>query len=169
MPARKLSVNESVPTKLGGVHGGVSRGFTLIELLLALVIGTALLLLALSSYSSYMDQAKVAKAESDLGAIEGRISAYQTTNDALPTTLAQIGEQNLLDPWGHPYQYLDFTGLKGKGQMRKDHNLVPINSDYDLYSDGKDGQSVPPLVAAPSRDDIVRANNGGFIGLASDY
>jgi general secretion pathway protein G len=53
--------------------------------------------------------------------------------------------------------------------MRKDKNLVPINSEYDLYSVGPDGDSVPPLTAQPSRDDIVMANDGKFIGLASDY
>jgi len=46
---------------------------------------------------------------------------------------------------------------------------VPINSDYDLYSKGPDGLSLKPLTAAPSRDDIVRANNGSFIGIAADY
>ena len=34
---------------------------------------------------------------------------------------------------------------------------------------GKDGQSAPPLTAAKSRDDVIIANDGGFIGLASDY
>jgi general secretion pathway protein G len=34
---------------------------------------------------------------------------------------------------------------------------------------GKDGQSVPPLTAALSRDDVVRGNDGGFVGLARDY
>lgn len=46
---------------------------------------------------------------------------------------------------------------------------MPINSDYDLYSKGKDGKSQKPLTAAASRDDIVRAGNGAFVGLASDY
>jgi general secretion pathway protein G len=46
---------------------------------------------------------------------------------------------------------------------------VPINSDFDLYSVGKDGQSQDPLTAPVSRDDIVRANNGRFVGLASTY
>ncbi|MCP5251868.1 MAG: hypothetical protein H6939_09135 [Burkholderiales bacterium] len=46
---------------------------------------------------------------------------------------------------------------------------MPINSDYDLYSMGKDGASVSPLTAKASRDDIIRANNGRFIGRAADY
>ena len=55
------------------------------------------------------------------------------------------------------------------GQARKDRFLVPINSDYDLYSMGPDGGSVPPLTAALSRDDIIRANNGDYFGLASGF
>jgi general secretion pathway protein G len=145
------------------------RGFTLLELLLALVVAAVLATLALSSFASDMQQARVSRAEGDLTAIEARIAAYEATRNELPTSLAQVGEDQMLDPWGHVYQYLDFTGLNGKAQMRKDRNLVPINSDYDLYSLGPDGASVPPLTAAPSLDDIVRANNGGFVGLASDY
>lgn len=52
---------------------------------------------------------------------------------------------------------------------RKDRFLVPINSDYDLYSMGKDGESVAPLTAAKSRDDIVRAANGTYVGLAENF
>jgi general secretion pathway protein G len=64
---------------------------------------------------------------------------------------------------------LSFEGIHGHGQQRKDRNLVPINSDYDLYSMGPDGRSVSPLTAQASRDDIIRANDGGFVGKASDY
>ena len=79
-----------------------------------------------------------------------------------------IGRAGLEDPWGNPYQYLPIAGT-GKGGFRKDRFLVPINSDYDLYSMGADGASQAPLTAKTSQDDIVRANDGGFIGLASKY
>jgi general secretion pathway protein G len=46
---------------------------------------------------------------------------------------------------------------------------VPINTDFDLYSKGADGDSVAALTAAKSRDDVVRAANGAFIGLASHF
>jgi general secretion pathway protein G len=55
------------------------------------------------------------------------------------------------------------------GQMRRDHFLVPVNTDFDLYSLGEDGRSQSPFTAATSQDDIVRANNGGFVGLVSEY
>jgi general secretion pathway protein G len=34
---------------------------------------------------------------------------------------------------------------------------------------GKDGKSAGPLTAKQSRDDVLRANDGRFVGLASDY
>ena len=60
-------------------------------------------------------------------------------------------------------------GGGGMGQARKVKFLVPINSRYDLYSMGKDGASVSPLTAKSSRDDIIMANDGGFVGLAKNY
>jgi len=34
---------------------------------------------------------------------------------------------------------------------------------------GKDGESTAPLTAKKSRDDVVRAANGAYIGLASRF
>jgi len=55
------------------------------------------------------------------------------------------------------------------GSARKDHFLVPLNTDYDLYSVGRDGKSHPPLSAPDSADDVIRANDGAYIGLAANY
>jgi general secretion pathway protein G len=89
----------------------------------------------------------------------------------LPDSLNDVFNTNPIDPWNNPYQYLRIDGgdVKGKGKMRKDHFLVPINTDYDLYSMGRDGKSQAPFTARASQDDVVRANNGGFVGLVSDY
>ncbi len=123
-------------------------------------------------FSDYVDRVRAAQAIQDISAISKSITAYTMNNgDRLPDSLKAVGMDAMRDPWGNPYQYLNLTdpSLKGKGAPRKDRNLVPINSDYDLYSMGKDGASVSPLTAKASRDDIVRANNGRFIGRAADY
>ncbi|MCA9739171.1 MAG: prepilin-type cleavage/methylation domain-containing protein, partial [Gemmatimonadetes bacterium] len=52
---------------------------------------------------------------------------------------------------------------------RKNRFLVPLNSDFDLYSKGLDGTCVSPLTGATSQDDIVRANDGGFFGLGRNF
>jgi len=145
-------------------------GFTLVELLLALVISGNLALIAATTYSGYRDRLKIGQAKNDILIIESKIERFYTVNFKYPESLSELPEQApSLDPWGNPYQYLNITTAKGKGKLRKDHNLVPLNTDYDLYSMGKDGKSVSPLTAKASRDDIVRANNGGFVGLASEY
>jgi general secretion pathway protein G len=148
---------------------GSQRGFTLLELMIAAGIVAILAAIAIPSYQSYVAQAKVAAATVDIMKIEQAIERYKSQNWSIPPNLAAIGLDKLLDPWGRPYSYLSFTGLKGKGQMRKDKNLVPINTAYDLYSLGADGLSKPPLTVPVSKDDVILANDGGYIGLASNY
>lgn len=144
-------------------------GFTLVELLLALLILGILISIATSMYGQYMERAKIVQAKSDIVNIESAIERFYTANSRYPDSLGEAMGGAPLDPWGNPYQYLNITTQKGLGKMRKDHNSVPLNTDYDLYSMGKDGESVSPLTAKASRDDIVRANNGRFVGLGSDY
>lgn len=141
------------------------------ELLTALALLMALAALAVPAYTSYVDQANVGQAKTDIRSLEQAIARFETAKGELPDTLAEIGASGKRDPWGNAYQYLRIAGagLKGKAALRKDRFLVPINSDYDLYSMGKDGASNPPLTAKPSRDDIIRANNGAFVGRAVDY
>lgn len=145
-------------------------GFTLIEMAIVLIIAALLVKIALPSYSAYRDKVRVAQAKGDIRDIEIQINQYYADHKAFPVTLADIGKASLLDPWQNPYRYLDLTGNKSNiGKARKDKNLVPINSDYDLYSMGKDGKTATPLTAKPSRDDIIRANDGRFLGFGADY
>lgn len=144
-------------------------GFTAIEIMLGIAIVGIVAVLAYPSYASYRDRTKVLQAVLDIKDMDFRLQAYWQDYRAYPPTLAGIGIAGKLDPWGNPYQYVNLDTAKGKGSARKDKNLVPINSDFDLYSMGKDGASVGPLTAKASRDDIVRANDGRFVGLASDF
>jgi general secretion pathway protein G len=141
----------------------------MLELIAAVAILAVLSAIAIPAYQSYIQTAKVAAATADIMKIAQAIERYKSQNWSIPPNLTAIGLDKLLDPWGRPYSYLSFTGLKGKGQMRKDKNLVPINTEYDLYSVGADGQSKPPLTVPVSHDDVILANDGGYIGLASNY
>jgi general secretion pathway protein G len=144
------------------------RGFTLIELLAAMSIIGILASIAIPKFSEVIERARVAKAIGDLKAITTDILSA----DSLPGSLAAINRDALLDPWGRPYVYLPFPAKKSGGPpggARKDRFLVPINSAFDLYSMGKDGVSSPPLTAMGSRDDVIVANDGGFVGLAKTY
>jgi general secretion pathway protein G len=139
----------------------------LIEIMIVVTILGLLATLALPPLQAAVDLARVARASEEIRTIQVEISQ----RDSLPASLVEIGRAGLLDPWGRPYVYLKFGGKKGGGigAARKDRFLVPLNSDYDLYSLGKDGASAAPLSARQSQDDVIRANNGGFVGLASRY
>ena len=164
---RGLAALRAALVRERGRHG--ERGFTLLELMLAVIASAILATIAVSSYRRVVLRMDVTRAISDIGDIQLAITKFDASNTRLPDTLADMGLGGRLDPWGNPYQYLNFANVMGNGKMRKDRNLVPINTDYDLYSSGPDGRSVSPLTAKASRDDIVRANDGRFIGKAEDY
>jgi len=136
---------------------------------IVIAILATIMAMLIPNFMAALDAAKIARAIADIQALETEIDSYQILTGALPITLADIGRDTFLDPWGTPYQYLNFATVSGPGQMRKDQFLVPINSTYDLYSMGKDRQSVPPLTASVSQDDIIRANDGAYVGVASKY
>jgi general secretion pathway protein G len=122
-----------------------------------------------AGYQRYVARVQIQRAVGDISEIQLAVDKFELNRGALPATLVDVGLAGLLDPWGNAYQYLNFADIMGVGQVRKDRNLVPINTDFDLYSMGRDGASQPPLTANTSRDDIVRANDGRFVGKAEDY
>jgi general secretion pathway protein G len=124
---------------------------------------------AIPVYVGYQTRARIGAAIGDLEEISLRIDSYIGDNDIGPPSLAEVRRENNLDPWGHPYQYLNIKTAHGHGHMRKDRFLVPINTYYDLYSMGPDGQSQPPLTARVSRDDVIRANDGQYFGPAEAF
>jgi general secretion pathway protein G len=146
-----------------------SIGFTLIEIIVSVVIVGILGAIAMPLYSGYMEHGRASSAVEDIGAISLRIENYYSDHNAYPASLADVNYDAYRDPWGNPYQYFNNQTGKGNGKARKDRFLVPLNSDYDLYSMGKDGDSKPPLTAKASRDDIIRANNGAYIGPALGF
>lgn len=144
-------------------------GFTLIELMVVIAVLGTLTSVAIPSYQGYIEKAKITRTIAEIRIMQMEIAAYQLDRHELPDTLDDIGRGNLLDPWKNNYQYLNFANVVGVGKMRKDHFQVPLNTDYDLYSMGKDRASDSPLTAEVSHDDIIRANDGRFIGLAWQY
>jgi general secretion pathway protein G len=144
-------------------------GFTLVEIGIALGLIAVLTALAVPLYGGWQDRIKVKRAQDDIIAMSMVIDTFLQDNGRLPNDLAEVGRAGITDPWGKGYQYVDLTSVSGNGKARKDGSLVPLNTDYDLYSMGPDGASAAPLTAKASRDDILRANNGRFVGPADKY
>lgn len=146
-------------------------GFTLVELVIAVAIVAVIGVIAVPAYQDYVDRANMAQSGVDITDISSHLERFFIDKNRYPGSLSEIGMDGLRDPWGNPYRYLAILGggFRVQTRVRKDNNLVPINSDFDLYSMGKDGRSSIPLTAPNSLDDIVRANNGRYVGSAKDY
>lgn len=158
------------------------RGLTFLELLITLVIASILATIATWAFGSTapdcsdpdarqspLMRAKIAQVTGELGEIHVALSRFELSYNRYPATLAEAGVENLTDPWGRPYQYLVVFGRADVGPVRKDHNLKPVNSGYDIYSMGPDGVTASPFTSTLGKDDIVMANDGDYFGLACQY
>ena len=141
----------------------------MVELVLVVAIMGILASVATMSYSRYINKARMNDAVSEIHDIERSILIYKELSGELPPSLATIGMDSLRDKWGNPYEYLRIQDAKNKGKVRRDRFNNPLNTDYDLYSKGPDGRTQMELNAHFARDDIVRANNGEYVGIASEY
>ncbi len=160
-------------------------GFSLIELLIVIAIVSIIVAIAIPSYAEHRRRVLNAQCIADITEISQRLEKFKAFTYAYPEYLSEMGEMPL-DPWGNEYQYLnllnvikqsgkvkvDSDGNKIKGKKpkaRKKKNLKPLNSDYDLFCTGEDGEYKPNVSADVSRDDIIRADDGAYIGPAGDY
>jgi general secretion pathway protein G len=121
-----------------------AAGFSLLELMVVVVILSILALVIVPRVIDRPDQARVARAQSDLAAISNALGLYRLDNFRYPTT-----EQGLaalvtapgtapvppnwaeggyiarlpVDPWGQAYQYL----------------APGVHGDFDVFTYGADG------------------------------
>lgn len=151
-----------------GRRAGAAPGFTLIELMLTIILVGILVAVALPFYKGYQERVRVAQAVSDIAVMSTAASNYWNDNHAYPNSLSDINMAGKKDPWGYPYVYYNIDA-GGKGHARKDHALNPLNTDFDLYSVGVDGVSQSQITQKDSLDDVIRASNGAYIGLASKF
>lgn len=116
-------------------------GFSLLELMVVVVILSVLALVIVPRVIDRPDQARVARAQSDIAAISSAVQLYrldnfryptteqglaalvsQPTLDPAPTNWTQYMDRLPVDPWGQPYQY-----------------LVPgVHGDFDIFTYGAD-------------------------------
>ena len=144
------------------------RAFTTVELMLVVLLIGVLTAIALPSYSRYRDRVMTAHAVATIVSVAALIDRYVQDERQYPPDLAALRIPTPIDPWGHPYVYYN-VDANGRGHARKDHALNPINTDFDLYSMGPDGQTKKQITQKDSLDDIIRASNGRFVGVAADF
>lgn len=127
--------------------------------------------IALPNILKSINNARVARAVGDIHTIEGDLLGYQVANGKLPLTnqLVDVGRGDVVDPWGSPYEYINYADPGTKSLIRTDHFLKPMNGEYDLYSIGPDKKTKPSITHKDSYDDVIRADDGAFVGLAANY
>lgn len=140
-----------------------SAGFTLVEMVVVTGIIGILATLSIPAYNTFIDRAKNARAKSEVRLLETEINAYRFDTNSLPANLAAINRADMLDPWGHGYVY-NFPPVP-RVRFGKD-----LNNDYDLCSMGKDGLTpADGLITGTGADDLVRGNNGIFVGSGQEF
>jgi general secretion pathway protein G len=169
-------------------------GLTLVELLIVMAIIGILSAIAIPFYFGQVEKARVIKAIADLDNLQVEITNFELDHNRLPDTLEEVRSKDLNDPWGNAYRYLNFATLeedseeeeipgqgknkKGKAKGKKSPTEAEdarrrelydefLNTDYDLYSCGNDGESAASMTEKQSEEDIVRGQEGNYIGLAS--
>ena len=144
-----------------------SGGFTLVEVTIAGAILGVLAALTMTNYQIYIERVRVARAIVELKGISLHLDTIVNDGGTLPGSLAvALLAQN--DPWARPYEYRPIAGAP-PAAVRKDQFLVPLNSDYDLFSKGANGVSRAAITHPDSLDDVMRGANGAFLGLARNY
>lgn len=141
---------------------GFKKAFTLVELLLTIAIVGTLSAIAIPTYTNYIQKNSNTQAIVDIRNIESQIEGFRALSGSPPATLAAANIVAPIDSWGRPYIYV----VPGD---RWDKHDKPLNKDYDLLSMGKDGKTDVKLFKQDAFDDIIRCNDGAYVGLASDY
>jgi general secretion pathway protein G len=154
--------------KMNRTRRDKQAGFSVLESVAVLAALSTLLAVVIPAVDGREDNMRMVQVQKDFGVMELRIQRYFASNGEYPPSLDAVG-LTANDPWGNPYQYLNSASEQGNGQKRKKHGNVPVNNDFDLYSMGPDGGSVSSMTATSSRDDIVRADKGDFVGWAAEY
>jgi general secretion pathway protein G len=144
-----------------------AAGFTLVELSIVIAIVGVMAALGITNYRGYIERVRVAKAIVEMKGIGVHLDVKRINDETLPASLAVAGLAKN-DPWGRPYRYLQIAGGSPLG-ARKDQFNVPLNSDYDLFSVGKNGVYAPRVSDPLSLDDVVRGANGAYYGLGRNY
>ena len=133
------------------------EGFTLVEIMLVVIIIGVLAAMVVPRFAGRTEQAKIARAKSDIASIGLGLDLYELDLGRYPNALTELVAKDppsdLSDDakaqWNGPYLK---KGLP-KDPWGRDYQFVRESQhqqDYDLFSLGPDGQ--------PGNDDIANWN-----------
>jgi general secretion pathway protein G len=138
------------------------RGFTLVELIVVMAVLAVLTAMAMPSLKEYIKVTENNACASDLRIIDKAVTAYYIERNVFPVQLSDVGFGSQLDPWKRQYEYKNLS-IAGNVPLQDSAGEV-LNHDYDLYCKGEDGESFPAFGDPANEDDVVRANDGFYIG-----
>ena len=102
--------------------------------------------------------------------VTGRaLASLNSVVSALARELSRDELDSLRTAMASPHGFSVFVGVPTDATRRRDRYMFPLNTDYDLFSLGPDCQTTVSLGQSVGQDDIIRANNGGYFGTASEY
>lgn len=157
---------------IGSVQRAMCRersGFTLVELLAVIGIVGILASVAVVNIMSALKRARYAHAIQDLRSYSQDIQIYLSRHGTPPSSWSDLGEESVPeDPWGNDYVLHNHDDIT-PGARRKDGPTVPINSHFDLFSPGPNGEWDPTIQTERSLDDVIVAGDGSFVGKPEDY
>lgn len=148
------------------------RGMTILELMVAAMGVATLVAIALPVIEGARDDLRLHEAVTEIQVIQFQIIKYELKYGTIPAKTADLNlpEDVATDPWENPYVYLNFASPDPPGSdPREDQFLKPINTAYDVYSKGPNGDTFKDLNNWRGADDIIRAADGGYIGVASEF
>lgn len=124
---------------------------------------------AVPSVFQYLEDAKYARAVRDVDSFFKSATYHKAKSGDFPFSWEDLGYSNPpRDPWSNEY-ILNNHDNTDAGHWRKDGPVVPINSYIDIFSPGPNGDWDPNIISTPSKDDVIIANDGQYIGKASDF
>ncbi|MGB5878573.1 MAG: hypothetical protein WBH85_00970 [Thermoanaerobaculia bacterium] len=148
---------------------GRGLGLTAVEILIVLALMGTLTAMAVPNFFRSIQESAKKRVIVDLQTLQFQIDLYERMNEQLPESLDDVGGGVRLDHWGYTYRYMPSTHPRWTSEHKRDVHQKPLNSDYDLYSIGPDGLTHKNLNNPDTFDDIVRAEDGFFLGPASEY
>jgi general secretion pathway protein G len=117
--------------------------------------------LSIPAFNNYVNRTKSRRAMSEIRTLGTELSAFALDKGTNPTSLGDINRSGYLDPWKRPYVFTNIAG----GGAPLEGAFDPLNKDFDLYSLGADGLSAIADGDPTNEDDIVRFNDGSYVGM----